>query len=115
MRELLADLTVQSRKARGLTPDEIEWVSPAASWSEFSPCAPVFFESLVSAHLYFARCASERERCASSRVPLAISPFLRFFAIFRDFFAIFRSRFARARYARARSRIAHREKYRCAK
>ena len=62
--------------------------------------APVFYAILVAAHLYFSRCASERERsererCASSRVPFAISRcsrFSRFFAIF----AIFRSRFARA-------------------
>ena len=81
---------------------------------------PVFYAILVAAHLYFSRCASERERsererCASSRVPLAIS---RFFAIFRDFrdfsrlfviFAIF-SRF----FARARASLAHRVKYRCA-
>ena len=38
--------------------------------------APVFYAILVAAHLYFSRCASERERsererCASSRVPLA--------------------------------------------
>ena len=37
---------------------------------------PVFYAILVPAHLYFSRCASERERsererCASSRVPLA--------------------------------------------
>ena len=101
MRELLADLTVQSRKARGLTPDEIEWVSPAASWSEFSPCAPVFYAILVSAHLYFARCASERERGASSRVP---------FAIFRDFGAFRDFSLALALRSRSlRSRIAHRE------
>ena len=40
---------------------------------------------MLHAHLYFSRCASERERsererCASSRVPFAIS---RFFAILR--------------------------------
>ena len=40
--------------------------------------APVFYAILVAAHLYFSRCASERERserarCASSRVPFAIS------------------------------------------
>ena len=73
--------------------------------------APVFYAILVAAHLYFSRCASERERsererCASSRVPFAIS---RFFTIFAFF-----SRFSRF-FARARSRIAHREKYRCAK
>ena len=39
---------------------------------------PVFYAILVPAHLYFSRCASERERsererCASSRVPFAIS------------------------------------------
>ena len=68
---------------------------------------------LVPAHLYFSRCASERERsererCASSRVPLAIS---RFFAIFRDFrgFRDF-SRFFRD-FSLA---LALRAKYRCA-
>ena len=44
---------------------------------------PVFYAILVAAHLYFSRCASERERsererCASSRVPFAMS---RLFAI----------------------------------
>ena len=43
---------------------------------DFSRCTPVFYAILVAAHLYFTRCASERERsererCASSRVPLA--------------------------------------------
>ena len=43
-----------------------------------SLCTPVFYAILVPAHLYFSRCASERERsererCASSRVPFANS------------------------------------------
>ena len=29
---------------------------------DFSCCTPVFYAILVAAHLYFSRCASERER-----------------------------------------------------
>ena len=96
-------------------------VPPSQSASKHigSPCkrawctgTPVFYAILVLAHLYFSRCASERERsererCASSRVPFAISRFFASFCMFSRFFAIFVifaifSRF----FARARASLA---------
>ena len=70
--EVEADLRAVAEDAGPQLPDAL-----TCTFRIFVSAPPEIFAILVSAHLYFTRCASERERsererCASSRVPLAV-------------------------------------------
>ena len=66
---LLGALIILSVLSAAQQPPEIADVRAALLRAEgnFNPCTPVFFAILVPAHLYFSRCASDRERSERER------------------------------------------------